>query len=221
MLAVQRFRGFLTTAGLACFTFAAATTTAQVRPEESPFPRILIRRLDSIVAHPEAQRLTTARSGMELLAHSPLGEFGRLDDVRLMQFVDVFNTALGQVSPDLCADIWRTLGRPEYGKAYTAVAAAVDSTTAEAWTEFLAELAWIGLRGQTKGRQVTQAEAEPIMRQAHALIPPEELREIFRIQELKQPTAADDCFLMRSTFRSMLRLPPETVAPVFRGMIGR
>ena len=222
MRIVNLLRVCLAVAALASFVLAAETSSAQVPPEESVFPRILVRRLDSIAADPEARRLTTARSGMELLGSSPaIGELGRLDDVRLMRFVDVFNTALGQVPPTLCADIFRTLGRPGYGKAYAAVAAAVDSLTAEAWTELLAELVWAGLRGKPNGRQVTQAEANPIILQAHALIPPDELREIARIQQMSEPTAADECYLMRSTFRSMLRLPPETVAPVFRGMLGR
>ncbi len=184
------------------------------------FPRILMRKLDSLVARPEVRRLTKARTAWGLFQSSPIGDIERLGDEDLMRFVSVFNEALGQVSPTTCAKVWRTLGKPQFGEAYAGVAAEVDSVSADAWTQLIVRLVWVGLRGEPVGRRATPQEVESVTQEAHTLIPADELSALGRVQARNTGTDADACFLMRSVFRSMLRLPAPRVAPVFRTMIG-
>ena len=187
---------------------------------DSVFARVLMRRLDSMAAAPAVRGLTSARSGWELFVQAPIDDLPRLDDRMLMRFVEVFNRGLGQVDHATCARVWYALETPRWGEAYASVAAGVDSTTAEAWTDIIVQLVWAGLRDERAGSLATPEEREAVMRKAHTLIPAAELRKLGRIQQSGRLTDSDACFLMRSVYRSMLRLPPSEVAPVLRTMIG-
>ncbi len=179
-----------------------------------------MRKLDSLVARPEVRRLTKARTARELFQSLPIGAMERLGDEELMRFVSVFNQALGQVSPATCANVWRTLGKPQFGEAYAEVAAEVDSVTAEAWTQLIVRLVWVELRGEQVRRRATPHEVEAVLQELLTLIPADELSARRRILLRNAGTDADACFLVRGVYRSMLRLPPPRVAPVFRTLMG-
>ncbi|SRR6266516_387949 len=200
--------------------FPESNCAAQGEDSVPVFPRILMRKLDSLVARPDVRAFTKARTAWQLFQSSPIGDIQRLGDEDLMRFVSVFNAALGQVSPATCAKVWRTLGQPEFGEAYAGVAAEVDSATADAWTQLIVLLVWAGLRGEPVGRRASPQEVQSVTQESHTLIPAAELSALSRIQARNTGNDTDACFLMRSSFRSMLRLTPPRVAPVFRTMIG-
>src|SRR5437773_2339775 len=183
---------------LLLLSIGVSKSAAQGEDSVPVFPRILMRKLDSLAVRPDVRGLTKARTGWELFQTSPIGDIERLGDEDLMSFVSVFNAALGQVSPATCAKVWRTLGQPQFGDAYAGIAAEVDSATADAWTQLIVSLVWVGLRNEPVGRRASPQEVESVTQEAHTLIPAAELSTLSRIQARNTGSDADACFLMRS-----------------------
>ena len=217
-LAFRSARSLVVAISLTWPLHTVAPTFGQ-RPSAVVLDRVLLRRLDSLAADSQIQRLVPGATGMQLLTRAPLNHVRRLDDTTLVRFTKTIGRALEKAETRTCARIVRTIGTPQFGRAFAALLTGADSALAEEWTDIVVVLLWADLHGIPAGHRASPDEFDKITRAAHELIPAAEREEIVRLRAAPVRSDAEDCFLAQGLFRSMHRLPVVTVAPALRAII--
>jgi hypothetical protein len=196
----------------------ARLTYAQTR-EEPVMARVLVRRLERMLADPSVRHLTTASTPLELMRASPIGDLSRLDDSSLVRYTAAFGAILDAAPESVCAHLWD----PQQGvtsSAFLEVAASADSVHAEGYVDLVERLVWAGLRSTPPGRRATARQVQDAVARLTTALPSSERRRLERLNLTTGSTLGERCFFVRSTFHRLQLLRPSEAGPLLRAFYG-
>ena len=196
---------------------ACANHTRSPAPPDPPFVKLAAQHFDSLQRDTVIQRLTGAKTGLEVIGSQPIDAFWRLSDSEMVSFARLLAESLEKVDTITCGTFANS---GAWAQNFTKLTFMVDSSLAMRWVLLFDQLVRTGLEDKPRGDTASSAEVSSAVSAVTKSLPPAERVQILQALTSPHGSLAARCLFAVRYFHSFGDMTPSRAGPILRSLLG-